>query len=322
LRRGALQFVLLLTLLLEMGCANGRCPPPPDLAAPPSATFELAETGAVATATPVEGDGESAVEEDALAGVRTGEDLEPQDGADDFYDWLEETEDEGPDPADRDAIEPVNRPVFGFNEIVYRWVFDPIAKTYAFVVPEPARAAVRRVFANLNEPAILVNDLLQLAPREAGHTAARFVVNTTIGLVGLFDPATPLGLPGHETDFGQTLAVYYTPPGTYVVIPILGPSTARDAVGGMVDFLMSPDAWLLPAGSRVMLNAGSGLATYDIQRERLDALRETSIDFYSALRGAYLMDRDAAVQERIERVRCPAPVEPAPAKLPDDPLLP
>lgn len=310
--RGAMQLVLLLTLVLGVGCANGRCPPRAELATSGSdISLDLAEADEFdASAGPAGGDSEDPVDAGAI------------DDADDFYDWLEEEENEGPDPADRDSIEPVNRPMFAFNEAVYRWVFDPIAKGYAFVVPEGARAAVRRVLANLNEPGIFVNDVLQLAPREAGHTAARFVVNTTIGLVGLFDPATPLGLPGHLTDFGQTLAVYYTPSGTYLVVPILGPSTVRDTVGALVDFLVSPEAWLLTGGSRLMLNAGSGLASYDIQRERLDALRETSVDFYSALRGAYLMDRDAAVQERIERVRCPAPVEPGSADLAAEPSLP
>ncbi len=208
-------------------------------------------------------------------------------------DWLQ------PDPAERDPLEPMNRSVHGLNEGFLSWVVQPVHRAYRFVVPAAARRGLARFFSNLHAPVILVNDVLQLAPVQAGETSARFVVNSTLGIGGLFDPATPLGLPGHETDFGETLAAYWTPSGPYLVVPILGPSTVRDAVGEAVDGLLRPDVWFLGMGPGVLLSTGSGMATYDIQKERLEALRETSVDYYAALRGAYLLDRDAQVDARV-----------------------
>jgi phospholipid-binding lipoprotein MlaA len=209
-------------------------------------------------------------------------------------DWL--FEDDGPDPADRDPLESLNRGIFGFNEVVYGWVFDPVAIAYQWVVPGPGRRAVRRFFSNLGEPVTLVNDLLRVRPLQAGSSGARFLINTTAGVGGLFDPAAAWGLEPHTSGFGGTLAVYRVPSGPYLVMPIMGPSTARDAVGGLVDGIMRPDTWLLAATPRLVMAAGSGFSTYDMERERLDALRTTSVDFYAALRSAYLMDRDARIQ--------------------------
>jgi phospholipid-binding lipoprotein MlaA len=209
-------------------------------------------------------------------------------------DWL--FMDDGPDPADRDPLEPLNRGIFGFNEVVYGWVFDPVAIAYQWVIPGPGRRAVRRFFSNLSEPVTLVNDLLQFRPVKAGSSGARFLINTTAGVGGLFDPAAAWGLEPHTSGFGGTLAVYRVPSGPYLVVPIMGPSTARDAVGGLVDGIMRPDTWLLAATPRLVMAAGSGFSTYDMERERLDALRDTSVDFYAALRSAYLLDRDARIQ--------------------------
>ncbi len=207
-------------------------------------------------------------------------------------DWLQ------PDPADRDPMEGINRATHGFNAFVLDWVVDPVNRLYRLAVPAPARRGVARFFSNLNEPVILVNDLLQFAPNDAGQTGARFLVNSTVGLAGLFDPARTIGLPGHHTDFGETLAVYGAPSGSYVVIPVLGPSSVRDAFGEIVDGVLSVDFWVLGAGPQLLLTTGGGMVTYDVQQERLDALRGTSVDYYAALRGAYLLDRDAQVAQR------------------------
>jgi phospholipid-binding lipoprotein MlaA len=209
-------------------------------------------------------------------------------------DWL--FADDLPDPADRDPLEPLNRGIFGFNEVVYRWLFNPFAGAYEFVMPDPGRRAVRRFFSNLSEPVTLVNDLLQLKPLRAGSTGARFLINTTAGVGGLFDPATAWGLEGHTSRFGETLAVYRVGSGPYIVIPMMGPSTVRDALGEVVDFALRPDTWLLSPGSRLVVAATDGFTTYEIERNRLEALRRTSVDFYAALRSAYLMDRDARIQ--------------------------
>jgi len=210
-------------------------------------------------------------------------------------DWLFE---EGPDPAERDDLEGSNRAIFGFNEGFYHYVADPITRGFEWLVPEPGRRALHRFFVNLDHPAIFVNDVLQLAPLDATKTLSRFALNSTVGVIGLFDVATKVGIDGHATDFGETLAVYGTPAGSYVVIPLLGPSTARDTFGEIVDALLHPAVWFASPAQQVVIRTSGGISFYDIEKERLEALRATSVDFYAAIRGAYLLDRDARVRER------------------------
>lgn len=211
-------------------------------------------------------------------------------------DWLF---DAGPDPAERDDIEFSNRISFGLNEGFYRYLADPVAKGFAWLVPAPGRRALYRFFENLETPALLLSDVLQLAPLDATKTTTRFVINTTVGVVGLFDPAAAIGIETHHTDFGETLGVWGVPSGTYVVIPLLGPSTARDTFGEIVDAVLHPGMWFLSPVQQVLLRTSDGLSAYDVERERLDALRATSVDFYAAIRSAYLMDRDAHIAQRL-----------------------
>jgi phospholipid-binding lipoprotein MlaA len=211
-------------------------------------------------------------------------------------DWL--FEDTGPDPAERDDMEGVNRFSFGFNEEFFHYLADPVARGFAWLVPAPGRRAIHRFFENLESPALFISDVFQLAPLDATKTTSRFVINSTIGIGGLFDPAGAMGIENHHTDFGETLAVWGTPSGSYVVIPLLGPSTARDTFGQVVDAALHPAAWLLTPVQALLLRTSGGLSEYDVERERLEALRATSVDFYAAIRGAYLMDRDAKVEQR------------------------
>ena len=211
-------------------------------------------------------------------------------------DWL--FEDTGPDPAERDDIECANRLSFGFNEQFYHYLADPVARGFAWLVPAPGRRAIHRFFENLDSPALFISDVFQLAPLDATKTTSRFVINSTVGLAGLFDPASAIGIEGHHTDFGETLAVWGTPSGSYTVIPLLGPSTARDTFGQVVDAVLHPAAWFLTPVQALLLRTSGGLSEYDVERERLEALRATSVDFYAAIRGAYLMDRDAKVAQR------------------------
>jgi phospholipid-binding lipoprotein MlaA len=223
---------------------------------------------------------------------------EPPAAADEWEDeddWLFAA---GPDPAERDAVESPNRLFFGFNEGFYEYLADPIARGFAWLVPEPGRRALHRFFENLESPALLISDTLQLAPLDATKTTARFAINTTVGLLGLFDPAAALGIENHHTDFGETLAVWGTPSGSYVVIPLLGPSTARDTFGQLVDAVLHPAVWFVSPVQQVVFRTTGGLSEYEVERERLEALRATSVDFYAAIRSAYLMDRDAKVEER------------------------
>lgn len=198
-------------------------------------------------------------------------------------------------PAD-DPLEPVNRKIFRGNQWLNRLILDPVARIYGWVIPDPAKRSVRGVFENLNQPAIAVNDLLQREPRLAGSAGARFVVNTTVGLLGIWDPATRIGLEAHEADFGQTLGKAGVGAGPYLVLPVFGPSTSRDLVGSVVDLAMRPDTWLLPLGARLVLESTDGITQKEASLASVEALEESSIDFYSTLRSAYLQSRAAMIE--------------------------
>jgi phospholipid-binding lipoprotein MlaA len=202
-----------------------------------------------------------------------------------------------------DFLEPVNRPIFAGNMAVDSAVIDPIARFYGWVTPAPVKKGVRGFFSNLNRPVVFVNEVLQLAPRRAGKTLGRFVLNSTLGIGGLFDPAAELGWHEHEADFGQTLGKYHVGPGFYVVLPFLGPSTARDTVGSFVDLFLRLDAWLLPFTSQLILGGGYGITMREDRRDELEELRRSSLDFYAAVRSAFLQDRERLVREaRARRV--------------------
>jgi len=197
-----------------------------------------------------------------------------------------------------DPIENTNRGVLAFNRQVDHWVLDPITNAYQFVFPKPVRHAISRVFLNLGSTKTLVNDLLQLEWKDAGVTSSRLLINTTIGLVGIFDVAKTFGLERHESDFGQTLALAGTPSGPYMVLPFLGPATVRDGFGTVVDGFFQPTYYFLgPADllfgpTEIILYGGSsGLSLRERHFEELKALEDSSIDFYAALRSGYYQRR-------------------------------
>jgi phospholipid-binding lipoprotein MlaA len=218
-----------------------------------------------------------------------------------------------------DPFESVNRATFGFNRQFDRFVFEPITKVYRFIVPGVMRRGLRRALVNLDAPVTLVNDVLQLEPRDAAVTVARFVVNSTAGVAGFMDVADwNLGVKGHESDFGQTLALAGVPTGPYLMLPILGPNNARDTVGYVVDFLFRPTTYLITPGGQVILSGfinpggeflftvffegstelAEGLATREASGEALAALEASSIDYYAALRSAYYQNRTALIWRR------------------------
>lgn len=254
-----------------------------------------------------------------------------------FDDDAETAEDPGfPDPFER-----VNRMTFAFNRQVDRFFIDPVTRAYRFVVPAPARRAVRRALVNLDAPVTFVNDVLQLEPRDAGVTAVRFVMNTTVGVLGLFDVAHDLaGLEGHESDFGQTLALAGMPSGPYLIVPLLGPNTLRDVTGYAVDVMFRPTTYLLTPGGAFFFSGflepgteivfttlwqnsteiAEGFATREASGPALKALEASSLDYYAALRNAYYQNRTALVWRRgpdhgpLARVRqVVALLSPAPA---------
>ena len=258
-----------------------------------------------APASPVESDPAPApapveTAESAVPGIEapvSPADTEAQEETEDWEDpeWLFDEEYE--DPADSDPLESGNRAMFGFNEFAYRWLMDPVTDVYAFVVPRPIRRSVLRAFDNLGEPANFVNELLQLNPGRAGKTGARFLVNSTVGVVGLFDPATGFGFDANHTGFGETLGAYGVGPGWYLVVPVLGPSTVRDLVSDVLDSMLRPYAYLMGTYSVLLIATGGGISRYDQSRAQLDALRASSVDFYAAMRSAYILQRRADVRE-------------------------
>lgn len=207
-----------------------------------------------------------------------------------------------PDPWER-----TNRGVFRFNRGFDRFVFDPLTLLYRTVFPEPVRNALLRVVLNLDAPSIIVNDSLQLEWRDGAVTLQRFVVNSTIGLGGLFDPAASLGLEPHHSDFGQTLTLASVPSGPYMIVPVLGPTTVRDGAGILADLAMSPLLYILgPFSFEIYRQSGQGLAVRAQSQRDLQLLEKESVDFYATLRSAFYQNRQAEIWSRREHRREPA----------------
>lgn len=223
----------------------------------------------------------------------------------------------GPDPLFEDTedglhfpdpLEDSNRAIFGMNHTIDRAVINPLARGYRRLVPDPVRQSVYLFFQNLNSPSIIVNDVLQREWRAAGVSAARTGINSTVGVAGLFDPATTLGFAFHNADFGQTLALAGMPSGPYLIVPLLGPTNVRDAFGTIIDFAFRPTTYLLGPlvfgglpgfGDQLVYASIQGGGTGFVARARaqreMDALHDTSMDFYATLRTAYYQVRTADI---------------------------
>ncbi|MFO7326222.1 MAG: VacJ family lipoprotein, partial [Pseudomonadota bacterium] len=194
-------------------------------------------------------------------------------------------------------FERVNRSVYRFNDTLDRKVARPVARAYVKVTPQPVRSGVSNFFRNLNLPTVMVNSLLQAKPVAFLTETLRLVVNTTIGIGGLFDPASQLGIPSSDEDFGQTLGRWGVPPGPYMVLPVLGPSTARDSVGLVGDQLTDPKYYLL---DDFWVGFGITVAGLIDTRAALlgtDEVLQRSFDPYVFMRNAYLQRRDFQVRD-------------------------
>jgi len=197
---------------------------------------------------------------------------------------------QGPENGVNDPFEKINRGVYAFNDVADRFVLRPVAKGYEKVLPRPARTGIGNFFDNLLLPISIANDLLQAKFFAAGRDTGRLLVNTTVGLGGLFDPATEIGLLAPDEDFDQTLGVWGVPEGPYLVLPLLGPRTVRHVGGGLTDALLNPLIQLRNDKVR-----WTGVIVYAIdQRARLlaadEAVRE-AFDPYAFVRDAYLQNR-------------------------------
>jgi len=205
------------------------------------------------------------------------------------------------DPQDADAVaeyeqindplEPMNRVFFEFNRGLDTLLLRPVASLYRGFIPPPIQDIVHNFLNNLKSPVILLNDLLQGEMARAGQTLTRFAINSTIGILGMGDPATDMGYARHTEDFGQTLGSWGMGEGMYIVLPIFGPSNPRDAVGKVVDVLTDP-VWQYAKNTdkEYIPNQRFGAELVDFRArnmEEIDDLEKTSLDYYAAVRSLY-----------------------------------
>ena len=202
--------------------------------------------------------------------------------------------------ATNDPFEPTNRVIFDVNDFLDRLLFRPIAELYRVTIPPGIRDRLANVVSDFKEPVVFGNNLLQGEFGSAGTTLGRFIVNSTVGVGGMWDVATDWGMKQQHGDFGQTLYTWGLGSGPYIVLPLFGPSNIRDAVGLGVDSVMSPwqyvayDAYGTGGENRLSLSewGADGVVQREQNIEALDALREGSVDFYAQMRSVYRQYRN------------------------------
>jgi phospholipid-binding lipoprotein MlaA len=220
-----------------------------------------------------------------------------EDAEDAEFDALFDEEfDFGTELSTHDPFEDTNRAFLNFNRRLDRYLLSPLTRGYRYVVPEAARRGVRRMFTNFNSPSVLVNDLLQLRFADAGKTFGRFLLNTSLGVGGIFDVGIEAGWKHHDSDFGQTLARMGIGSGPYLVLPLFGPNTVRDGLGDLVDLLFQPLTYLIGLTPNFWIGTGDGFTKLAANGRSMRALEDSSVDYYAALRSAYLQARAAHVR--------------------------
>ncbi|MEJ2201948.1 MAG: VacJ family lipoprotein [Desulfuromonadaceae bacterium] len=195
-----------------------------------------------------------------------------------------------------DPLESVNRGIFWVNDKLYVFLFKPVARGLR-VVPEPIRISTSNVFSNLGTPVRAVNNLLQLKIVDTLGEITRFIVNSTIGIAGLFDPAAAMGVPKKEEDFGQTLGHYGIGQGFYLVLPVLGPSSLRDGVGRVGDYFADPLTYLLSQEELLALRTAEKETELSLDKDTYDKIRKHELDPYLFVRNAYIQLRAAEVEK-------------------------
>jgi phospholipid-binding lipoprotein MlaA len=203
----------------------------------------------------------------------------------------------GPDRNPADPLEPLNRVTWSFNETVDRNIAQPVARAYNRVVPRPVRTGVDNFFSNLGDVPVMVNDFAQLRLMDGMNDLMRIAVNTTLGLLGFLDIATPAGIRKHNQDFGLTLGHYGLPSGPYLVLPLFGPSSIRDASGFAVDqSFLTPQNYADPAW-RNSLWATDFVSTRARYLNATNLLEQAALDRYLFVRDAYLGRRRSQVSD-------------------------
>jgi phospholipid-binding lipoprotein MlaA len=216
--------------------------------------------------------------------------------------WLSGCASDPAEPA-KDEWEGWNRSVHGFNDDLDKAVIKPVAKGYQEYVPEPVNQGVTNFFGNINDIGVTLNDFFQLKMLQGGMDLGRFLINTTAGVGGLFDVASKLDLPKHNEDFGQTLGFWGVPSGNYLVLPLLGPSSPRDAAGLLGDALLNPLTYISFGSSTAVGAAITGAKAVEVTDARADLLTsekivdEAAIDRYDFIKNAYLQNREYLVYD-------------------------
>ena len=201
--------------------------------------------------------------------------------------------------AANDPYERMNRDTLAFNGKIDRYVVIPTVAVYFFFVGDGGRRGVHNFLGNLSLPTIFVNDLLQGEVSRGGQSAARFVINSSLGLAGFFDAASTMGIPGHGEDFGQTMGVWGAGEGPYLMLPFLGPSNPRDAAGLAIDTVMDPTNFI-PFKQHIWWSAGRAYFTVlDLKGQTyqtIQGIQRGSVDYYASLRSLYRQMRQTELR--------------------------
>lgn len=198
-----------------------------------------------------------------------------------------------------DPLEPTNRVFYAVNDALDTVVLKPVAQAYRYAVPARARTGVHNALSNLSSPVLFTADVLQGKPQRAGDAAMRFLINSTFGIGGIFDVAEGWGYPTHDNDSGVTLSSWGAPNGPFLFLPVLGPSSPRDAAGFVADIFVDPFAW---TGDAISMLGWTrfGVGAVD-SRERvldpLDQIQKTALDPYATIRSLYRQNRQSHIEE-------------------------
>jgi phospholipid-binding lipoprotein MlaA len=196
-----------------------------------------------------------------------------------------------------------NRNIHDFNKDFDDVILKPLAKGYQDVVPNPVDESITNFFSNINDIGVTINDFLQFKFKQGGMDASRFLINTTAGVVGIFDVAKMIDLPKHDEDFGQTLGVWGVPSGNFLVLPFLGPSSPRDTFGLIGDALLNPLTYVSLFGGVAVNAATAGATVVDVTDTRSDLMssekivNEAAVDRYDFLKNSYQQHREFLIYD-------------------------
>jgi len=223
--------------------------------------------------------------------------------AEEYLDYLEEEDldylDEEEERPIADPFKRSNRFFFRVNDRLYFWVLKPVATGYATVVHENIRIGIRNVFDNIATPIRFVNNLLQGQVKHAGNELIRFGMNTTFGILGLFDVAkTHLDMPMQDADLGQTLGVWGLGPAFFINWPLLGPSSVRDTIGFAGDYFLNPISYVNPTLDRVAIKTGDRFNRASLVLGEYEDIKEAALDPYIAIRDIYHQYRQNKIERR------------------------